>query len=117
MKRQLALFEMAEISREEFKKLELHVGTIREVDEHPNADKLYVLKVDIGEEVRQLVAALKGHYEEDELVGKKVVVLTNLKPIELRGVKSNGMVLAAVDGDSVVLLEPEQDIANGAKVH
>ena len=116
MARLLAVFEMAEITVEEFRKLDLRVGTIKEVAEHPNADKLFVLKVDIGEDVRQLVAGLKGHYEEDDLIGKKVIVLANLKPAELRGVKSNGMLLAAVEGETVVLLEPEQDIAEGAKI-
>ena len=108
-----------EISFEQWKKLDLRIGEIIDVDDHPSADRLYVLKIDLGGEERTLVAGLKDHYEKDELVGKKVVVFTNLKPAELRGVISEGMVLAAVeegDEEKVILLSPEEDIANGAKI-
>ena len=107
---------MGEISFEQWKQMDFRVGEITDVKDHPNADKLYVLEVDLGKEKRTLVAGLKGHYDKDDLIGKKVVVFTNLKPVELRGVKSDGMVLAAVDEDEekIVLLEPESDIDNGA---
>ena len=109
---------MTEISFDEWQKLDIRIGEILEVEDHPNADNLLVMKVNVGEEERNLVAGLKGHYDKDELVGKKVVIFMNLKPVELRGVKSEGMVLAAVEGDDekIVLLSPEQDIANGAKI-
>lgn len=110
---------MDEIPFDQWKKLDLRVGEIVDVEDHPSADRLYVLKINLGEEERTLVAGLKGHYDKDELVGKKVIVFTNLKPAELRGIKSEGMVLAAVeegDEEKVVLLSPEEDIANGARI-
>lgn len=120
MKRAISELEwelaMDEITLEEFQKLDLRVGEIKEVSEHPRADKLLVIKVDLGGEMRQLVAGIKSHYDEEELIGKKIIVVANLKPAELRGIKSEGMILAASSGDDVVLLEPEQDIKNGAKV-
>ncbi len=108
---------MPEISFDEWNKLDLRVGEIIDAEDHPNADKLYILKVDIGGSEKTLVAGLRNHYEKDELIGKKVIVFTNLKPAELRGVKSEGMVLAAVAGnDDVVLISPEEDIDNGARI-
>ena len=110
---------MEEISFDTWKKLDLRIGEILEVHDHPSADRLYVLKVTIGDEERTLVAGLKGHYDKDELIGKKIVVFANLKAAELRGIKSEGMVLAAVeegDEEKVVLLSPEEEIVNGAKI-
>lgn len=107
---------MSDVSFDEWKKLDLRIGEITDVEDHPNADKLYVLHVDLGKDERTLVAGLRGHYDKDELVGRKVVVFTNLKHAELRGVKSEGMILAAVDGDEVVLLGPQEDIENGSKI-
>ncbi|MBI2672852.1 methionine--tRNA ligase, partial [Candidatus Woesearchaeota archaeon] len=85
---------------------------------HPNADKLLVLKVDIGSKVIQLVAGLRKNYDLRYLIGKKIIVFTNLEPIELRGIKSEGMLLAAVDekNDKVVFLTPEKDVSKGAKI-
>jgi methionyl-tRNA synthetase len=109
---------MTEISFDDWKNMDLRVAEITDVQDHPKADRLYVLQVDLGEEKRTVVAGLKQHYDKKELLGKKVVVFVNLKPAELRGVTSNGMVLAAVegDGDRVILLTPEEDIAVGAKI-
>ncbi len=101
----------------EWKKLDIRVGQIKSAEDHPNADKLIILRVDVGEE-RQLVAGLKGHYQPEELVGKKVIVFVNLKPARLRGVESQGMVLAAVDmsTDLVSLLTLDRDAPNGARI-
>lgn len=101
---------------EDFEKIELKIGEIKSVEEHPKADKLYVLKVDLGDEERQLVAGLKNYYKKEELIGKKIVVVTNLKPAKLRGVTSNGMLLAADDGKNVVVLSPDKKVENGARV-
>ena len=100
---------MEEVSFGDFGKLELRVGRIVEAKEHENADKLFVLKVDLGEGERTIVAGLRGYYTADELRGKKAVFVVNLEPVVLRGVKSNGMALAAVSEDKkkVVLLEAE----------
>ena len=107
---------MTEISFEDWKKLDIRIGQIKEVKDHPDADKLLVLKVDIGNEVRTLVAGIKQYYKKEELLGKKVVVFANLKPAVLRGIKSEGMILAAVKGDKVVLLQPDKQIDNGALI-
>jgi len=104
------------VSIEDFAKIEIRVAQVIEASDHANADKLVVLKVDLGGETRQLVAGLRGHYTNEELVGKKIAVVTNLAPAVLRGVESNGMLLAAVDGDKVVILTPQRDIALGSAV-
>ena len=104
------------ITFDEFKKMELKVAEVKSVEDHPNADKLIVLQIDLGDEQRQLVAGLKGHYDADSLVGKKIVVVTNLQPAMLRGVESNGMLLAAIDGDELSVLTLDRDLKAGASV-
>src|SRR3989344_8932801 len=104
------------ISFNDWKKLDLRVGKILEVNDHPKADKLLVMKVDIGNEVRTIVVGIKNYYKKDELKGKKVVVFVNLEQKELKGIKSEGMILAAVKDDKVVLLQPERDIDVGAVI-
>ena len=84
--------------------LNLKVAKILDVKEHPNADKLYILNVDLGNEKRQLVAGLKSHYTMDDLKNKKIIVVTNLKYAKLRGIDSQGMLLAGDDGNNVGLL-------------
>ncbi len=108
----------AAISNQVFAKVQLAVAEVKEVLPHPRADKLLIMKVDLGEgEPRQLVAGLKGFYEPEVLVGKQVVVVTNLAPARLRGELSQGMVLAAVVGDNQpVLLSVDKQVSNGAKV-
>ena len=100
----------------DFKKLDIRVGRILDVNNHPKADKLLVLKIDIGNEVRTIVAGIKNYYEREELMDKKVIVITNLEQKELRGIKSEGMILAAVKDDKVILLTPDQDIKEGAVI-
>ena len=104
------------VSFKDWQRLDLRVGKIIEVEEIEGSDKLYKIKVDIGGETRQTAAALKEHFAPDELMGKRVIFLANLEPATIRGVKSEGMILAAVKGDKVVLLQPEKDIELGAKV-
>lgn len=105
------------ITIQDFKKVELKVGKILKVEEHPDADKLMVMRVDVGEETpRTLVAGLKDYYDAEELTGRCCVVVTNLEPAQLRGVKSNGMLLAAQDGDVVALLSPEKELTPGSPV-
>ena len=88
--------------------LNLKVAKIVNVKDHPNADKLYVMQIDLGTEKRQLVAGLKEHYSKKELKNKKIIVLTNLKYAKLRGVESQGMLLAGDDGKNVGLLAIEK---------
>jgi methionyl-tRNA synthetase len=104
------------ISYEDFSKLEMKIGKVLEVEDHPNADKLYVLKVNIGDKEIQLVAGLKNHYSAEDLKGKNVVVLTNLEPRQLRGVESQGMVLAAQSNDKVCVIGPLDEIEPGSVI-
>ena len=104
------------ITFEEFKKLDIRVANVVSAKDHPDADRLLVLEIDIGGEQRTIVAGIKSHYEPDTLVGKQIVVVANLEPVELRGIESNGMLLAASDGDRVVLLAPDTDVASGSSV-
>ena len=102
---------------DEFRKIELRVGVVKSAEAHPNADKLLVLKVDLGSEERQIVAGIRAHYQPEELVGKQVVVVANLETATLRGMESQGMVLAVSSDDGrVVILTPEKSVNPGAKV-
>ena len=93
------------ITIDDFAKVELKVGEILESKQHENADKLLVSKIKIGDEVRQIVSGIAKYYDPKELIGRKVVVVTNLKPVKIRGVESNGMVLCAADGDKLEIVE------------
>ena len=105
------------LSIDEFQRLELRVATIVEAAPHPNADRLLVLQVDLGSERRQLVAGIRAHYEPQALVGKQVVVVANLAPAMLRGVESQGMLLAASDAEGrLAFVTPEKPVAAGAAV-
>ena len=104
------------VSYEEFKKLDIRVALIENVEKVPKADKLYKLSISLGEEKKTLVAGLAEHYKADELKGKKIVILANLEPRKLRGILSEGMLLAAVDGDIVSVISPDKDIPTGAKI-
>ncbi len=104
------------VSYEDFKKLDIRVAYVESVEKVPKADKLYKLSITLGTEKRTLVAGLAEHYKVDELKGKKVVILANLEPRKLRGILSEGMLLAAVDGDVVSVLTPDKNIPPGAKI-
>lgn len=101
---------------QDFMNIELKVAEIKEAKDHPNADRLFVLQVDLGDEQRQLVAGIRGGYSPEELVGKKIVVVANLEPAVIRGEESQGMLLAAKDDNGIVLLSPERDVALGSRV-
>ncbi|MBF0522171.1 MAG: methionine--tRNA ligase subunit beta [Candidatus Omnitrophica bacterium] len=104
------------VTIEDFLKIELKIAQIKEVEDHPNADRLYVLKVDFGEEQRQLVAGIRKSYTKEQLIGKRVVVVANLEPAVIRGVESQGMILAASDENGIAVLMPEKDVKLGTKV-
>ena len=104
------------VSYEEFKKLDIRVALVVNVEKVPKADKLYKLTIDLGTEKRTLVAGLAQHYKVDELKGTKIAILANLEPRKLRGITSEGMLLAAVEGDVVSVLKPDKDISPGTKV-
>jgi len=104
------------ITIEEFMKVELIVAQVKEVKEHTNADRLYVMKVDTGSEERQLVAGIRHGYTPEELVGRRVVIAANLEPATIRGEKSDGMILAASDEKDIAVLSPDKDVALGSRV-
>jgi methionyl-tRNA synthetase len=78
------------VTFEEFKKLELKIAEIKEVTDHPNADRLYVLNIDLGGLTKQIVAGIKGSYAKEDLIGRQIVVVDNLEPAILRGIESQG---------------------------
>ncbi|WP_139492608.1 methionine--tRNA ligase [Brevibacillus dissolubilis] len=105
-----------EIGIEDFGKIELRVGQILECAQHPNADRLLVSQVDLGTEKRQIVSGIAKYYKPEDLVGKKVIVVTNLKPVKLRGEMSQGMILAASVEDQLTLATVDPSMPNGAIV-
>jgi len=109
---------MAEtIAYDTFAKLELRVAKVVEARPHPNADKLLLLQVDVGDQQKQIVAGIRQHYTPEQLVGKSIVVVNNLEPAMLRGEASNGMLLAAASGEKVILLTVDDpDCVPGAKI-
>ena len=107
----------AQISLEDFQRVALRVGIITAAETHPNADRLLVLTVDLGEaSPRQLVAGIRSTYQPADLIGKHIAVVANLKPAMLRGVESQGMALAASDGSAIILLSPERPIRPGSPI-
>jgi len=112
----------AQITIDDFAKLDLRVAQVLSCEPHPNADRLLKLQVDLGElGQRQICAGIRGYYEPQELVGKKIVVVANLAPRKIRGEDSNGMLLAASamegpDVGDVVILSPIRDVPAGSTV-
>jgi methionyl-tRNA synthetase len=121
------------VTIDEFKKFELIVAQIKEVKDHPNADRLYVLQVETGKmvpgpvnpeggepqpikEIRQIVAGIRKAYTPEQLIGRRVVLVANLEPATIRGEQSNGMLLAASDTNGMALLMPDKEIALGSVV-
>ena len=108
--------EKPQVSIEDFARLDLRVAEVKAAEPVPGADRLLKLMVTIGEEERQIVAGIAQHYTPEELVGKRIVVVANLKPAKLRGVLSEGMLLAASTEDSLGLVTVERDLPSGAQV-
>jgi methionyl-tRNA synthetase len=104
------------VSYETFAKLDLRIAQVIAAREHPNANKLLLLTIRVGDAEKQIVAGIRGHYEPAELVARQIVVVNNLEPAMIRGEESNGMLLAASDSGAVVLLQPERPTVSGAKV-
>src|SRR5579864_597672 len=106
---------------DDFARLDLRVARVLECREHPNADKLLVLKIDLGAggEPRQICAGLKNHYQPQDLVGKLIIVVANLEPRSMRGEASQGMLLTASQGplkEKIVVLTPAGEIAPGSVI-
>ena len=109
------------ISYEDFAKLDLRVATVLEVADHPNADKLLVLKIDLGGQQRQIIAGLRGYCPAESLLGRQIIVVANLQPRKMRGLESNGMLLAATaEGEGgarrVVVLTPAETVPPGSAI-
>jgi methionine--tRNA ligase beta chain len=106
------------IKYDDFARVDLRVARVLEARPHPNADKLLLLQIDLGDEQKQIVAGIRQHYQPEQLVGKKIIVVNNLEPAMLRGETSNGMLLAATSADGkVVLLTPDDpECSPGARV-
>jgi methionine--tRNA ligase beta chain len=104
------------ITFKEFKRLDIRIGTVAEIEQVPGSDKLYKMQVDMGGELRQIVTGLVDYYSMDELRGKVIAVVMNLKPAKIFGQWSYGMLLAAEKDDKLALLTVDREIPNGAKV-
>src|SRR3972149_1745609 len=104
------------ITYDDFSKLELRIATVISAREHPNADKLMLLQIKIGEEEKQIVAGIRMYYKPEDLVGRQIVVVNNLQEVVLRGEESRGMLLAASDEQGVVLLRPDRECQSGSMV-
>jgi len=101
---------------DDFRKLELRIAEIKEVNDHPNADKLLILTVDLGDRCKQVVAGIKNYYSKEELLGKQVILVDNLEPTILRGVESQGMILAGSDESILAVITPEKKLKLGSIV-
>jgi methionine--tRNA ligase beta chain len=101
---------------DDFRKLELRIAQIKEVNDHPNADKLVVLTLDLGDRQKQVVAGIKKFYTKEDLIGKQVVLVDNLDPVVLRGVESQGMILAGSDENLLAVISPEKNLKLGSVV-
>jgi len=101
---------------DDFRKLELRIAQIKEANDHPNADKLIILTLDLGGRQKQVVAGIKNFYSKEELIGKQVVLVDNLEPVILRGVESQGMILAGSDENSLAIVSPEKNLEPGSTV-
>ena len=105
-----------DLSIEEFAKSDLRVAQVIQAERVPGTDKLAKLRIDIGSEQRQIVAGIAQEYSPEDLLGKKIIVITNLKPVTIRGVESHGMLLAAADKKNLSLLTVDKDIEPGTKI-
>lgn len=101
---------------EEFVRWDLRVARVVAAEPHPRADRLLKLRVDLGDGERQLVAGIAGCYKPEELVGRTIIVVANLKPAKLRGEESQGMLLAAGAGEVISLLQPDRELPPGSRV-
>ncbi len=105
------------ISFNDFKKLDLRVAKVLEVKEHPDADRLYVLKIQVGETEKQIVAGIRQFYSPEDLLEKNIVIVNNLEPVTIRGQESNGMLLAAKRDDGMpVIIVPGKDVGSGSMI-
>jgi methionyl-tRNA synthetase len=102
---------------EEFKKMDLRVAKILEVEDVPGADRIYLITVDIGDEKRKIVAGIKPWYKKEELIGKNIIMIVNLEPKTIRGIESKGMLLATLfDNKLSILTTDKEEVPAGSKI-
>jgi methionyl-tRNA synthetase len=118
LKQKILIFKRRQgmVTFEEFKRLEIKIAKILEAKDHPNADKLYVMVIDLGEKTKQIVAGIKSSYKKEDLIGRQIVVIDNLEPAVLRGQESQAMLLAAQDEQGVCIIRPEREVKLGSMV-
>ena len=104
------------ITIDDFAKLDLRVAKVLDAEKVEGADKLLKLRLEVGDEVRQVVSGIAKHYSPQELIGKSVILVANLKPVKLKGIESRGMILAAVDDNDLVLVTVDKAIKSGSKI-
>ena len=104
------------ITIDDFNKVELTVGTVEKCEKHPSADRLLVSQINIGKETRQIVSGIAEYFSPEEMVGKKVIVVSNLKPAKLRGVESQGMILAGSTKKDLDLVTLVKDLPDGTRI-
>jgi methionine--tRNA ligase beta chain len=107
---------MDKITYEDFQKLDIRIATILEAEAVPETTKLLKLKVDIGDELRVLVAGIAETYKPEDLVGRQIPILINLEPRTIKGVESNGMILAIDVDNQAILLNPDKNVPNSSKI-
>lgn len=109
---------MDQIKYDDFAKLDLRVGTIKKAEDIEGADKLLKLEVDLGSEKKTILAGIKKYYKKEELIGKQIIVIANLEPRKMKGLESEGMLLAASskEEDICVLISPEKPVKSGLKI-
>jgi len=106
------------ITIEDFLRADLRVAVVKHAEQHPNAERLLVLKIDVGDDGqdRQIVAGIKNSYTPEELIGKRLVIVNNLAPAVIRGVESQGMLLAAKDEEDLTIVTTEKDVKPGSRI-
>ena len=104
------------ITIDDFKKVELKTAMVLTAEKVEGADKLLRMQIQVGEETRQVVAGIAQHYNPRELVGKTIIIVANLQPVKIRGTESQGMLLAATDGDELALLTTDKSINSGKSI-
>ncbi|HOQ15259.1 MAG TPA: methionine--tRNA ligase subunit beta [Candidatus Paceibacterota bacterium] len=105
------------INFEEFQKIDLKIGKVLEAEKVENSEKLLRLKVDLGEEQRQIIAGIGKVYQPQDLINQEIVVVVNLEPKTLMGFESQGMLLAADNNGEPILIKPEKEVLPGTKIH
>ena len=104
------------VTFDQFKQMDMRIAKITAVEEHQNADKLYVVTIEIEGKTKKIVAGIRQYYSKEELVNKQIVVLNNLEPATIRGVQSEGMLLVAKDNGRLVMLVPEKEVKTGSPI-